>query len=196
MNSSTAGRELLLELQRGDRHGTFLPPYNAKLVRECLDDLNAEAQALRYEAEAADSSTVSWEVKPSIVLHHATIHRHKRCLLAYHNYRMKKLQKHILWHSELPSTQNVDEQEFVAAYQELRQQYARSSGVELGMVPPTTSHMVQVRVLVDLGEIVLSSSGRVVRLTKGSLQYLPRTDVKDFLQGGQLELVDGEEVDF
>ena len=196
----------MLELQRGDRHGTFLPPYNAKLVRECLDDLNAEATALRHEAEAAENSnsnTVSWEVKPSIVLHHATIHRHKRCLLAYHNYRMKKLQKHVIWHSELPSSStqnnnnNVDEQEFIAAYQELRQQYARSSGVELGLVPPTTSHMVQVRVLADdLGEIVLSSSGRVVRLAKGSLQYLPRTDVQDLLQAGQLELVDGEEIDF
>jgi GINS complex subunit 1 len=204
MNYGTSGRELLLELHRGDRgsDGTFLPSYNAKLVRACLDDLNHSVQALQEEVQAVDdTSKMSMQVRPSILLHNAAIQRHKRCLLAYHHTRMDKLKRQILL-GECPTSTSstsgsststhVGEREFVQDYQQLRSHYA-AAVFDLGLLPPT-SHMVQVRVLQNQGEIVLES-GRSLLLSKGSLHFLPRSDVQDFLQAGTCELLDGEEMD-
>lgn len=197
MNHGTAGRELLMELQRGDRNGTFLASYNAKLVRNCLNDLTNQVQSLQEELQAVqDATKPSMQVRPSILLHNAAIQRHKRCLLAYHKVRMDKMQKSVLVHhgQELPQSTNAAEQEFVQDYQQLRQHYA-AAVFELDVLPPT-SHMVQVRCLQALGDICLESSGRSVQLSKGSLHYVPRADVQDFLLAGTMELIDGEEVDF
>lgn len=185
-----------MELQRGDRNGTFLASYNAKLVRNCLDDLTNQVQSLQEELQAVEDATKpSMQVRPSILLHNAAIQRHKRCLLAYHKVRMDKLQKALLLHQgqELPQSTNAAEQEFVQDYQQLRQHYA-AAVFELDILPPT-SHMVQVRCLQSLGDICLES-GRSVQLSKGSLHFVPRADVQDFLQAGAMELIDGEEVDF
>jgi GINS complex subunit 1 len=202
MNHGTAGRELLMELQRGDRNGTFLASYNAKLVRNCLNDLTNQVQSLQEELQAVqDATKPSMQVRPSILLHNASIQRHKRCLLAYHKVRMDKMQKSILIHHHtaggelgLPQSTNAAEQEFVQDYQQLRQRYA-AAVFELDVLPPT-SQMVQVRCLQALGDICLESSGRSVQLSKGSLHYVPRADVQDFLLAGTMELIDGEEVDF
>jgi hypothetical protein len=91
------------------------------------------------------------------------------------------------------STTNAPEVEFTKDYQDLRNAYAAAI-FELNVLPPT-SHMVQVRVLQELGEVVLES-GSSVTFSKGSWLYLPRADVLEFLQAGSLELMDGEEVDF
>jgi GINS complex subunit 1 len=211
----SAGRELLLELKR---QGTHLPAYNTKLVRACFHDLQQSVHSLQQEVQAVAGNTntanddananadankdkPSMASRPSILFHNASIQRHKRCLLAYHKHRMELLKQHNgnngdgghkHPHEEIPLT-NATEVEFAKEFQDLRASYA-SAVFDLDLVPPT-SHMVQVRVLRDLQEVVLES-GRSVSFTKGSWLYLPRSDVLEFLQGGVLELMDGEEVDF
>ena len=135
--SSSAGRELLLELQRSSKkqqHGNVgnfggtsnninptnnghdvLPPYNTKLVRTCLKDLQNSVRALQEEVQAsmmdfqdsqnvgesentaassATGATPDFSARPSILLHNAMIHRNKRCLLAYHFQRLERI-KHL-----------------------------------------------------------------------------------------------------
>jgi GINS complex subunit 1 len=219
-NSSfpSSGRELLLELKRSNTNETSgtLAPYNVKLVRTCFQDLTRSFQSLREEMQATnknnsnesndnednedneekeeedDSNKPSMNARPSILLHNASIQRQKRCLLAYHKHRMDRIQESAGTLSNM-TFNNAHEEEFASDYQELRESYA-SAVFELGLLPPT-SHMVQVRVLEHLGQVVLES-GRSVTLAKGSSLYLPRSDVLEFLQAGSLELCDGEEVDF
>lgn len=183
----TAGRELLVELKR---QGNHLPAYNAKLVRECFNDLRREVQVFTEQGQAseeADGEKTSWSSRPSILFHNSNVQRHKRCLLAYHKHRMELLKQ-----PGQVST-NGHELAFAKEYQDLRELYSEHV-FDLDLVPPT-SHMVQVRVLQDMSQVVLES-GRAVSFTKGSWLYLPRSDVLEFLQAGVLELMDGEEVDF
>lgn len=221
----TAGRELLLELRRGRdfHHDLYLPAYNTKLVRSCLEDLQHEVTTLQDELQALGEAQqreggrqdgveeekeqpplltapkLSMSVRPSILLHNAAIQRHKRCLLAYHKCRMDKIKRHVILGNNDESLQtlmNPAEQDFWEDYQQLRRDYAAAIGFDLNAIPPMTSTMVQVRVLQNLGQVVLGDTGRVVCLQKGSLHHLPRADVQDFLQAGTMEFVDGEEVEF
>lgn len=215
----TAGRDLLLELHRNkDR----LPPYNTKLVRACFQDLQDSVQELQHQVRAASSSVAgsgggeqqqpqyqqeeegggkkpSMSTRPSILHQNERIQRQKRYLLAYHRHRMELLKEQ--QHPGAGGTStgggggaaNAQEVEFQNDYRELRALYAEQV-FELDAVPPT-SHMVQVRVLRDMQQVVLES-GRAVTFTKGSWLYLPRADVLEFLRDGTLELKEGEEVDF
>ena len=185
----TAGRELLLELKR---QGNHLPAYNTKLVRACFQDLNRSVQSMEQEVRAMSEGDdkPSMASRPSILFHNASIQRQKRCLLAYHKHRMELLKHHKT--DDIPSS-NAQEVEFATDYRNLRAAYSEEV-YELDLLPPT-SHMLQVRVLQDMEEVVLDS-GRAVSFTKGSWLYLPRADAQEFLQSGVLELMDGEEVDF
>jgi GINS complex subunit 1 len=203
----SAGRELLLELKRANTNGGgYLPPYNTKLTRACFQDLKDSVQSVQEiiqaqsggggdDDENTNNNKPSMSVRPSILFHHASIQRHKRCLLAYHKHRMDQL-KHIDLQHQNTSTAltNAAEAEFAQDYQDLRASYAEALDIELDLLPPT-SHMLQVRVLQDVGQVVLDS-GRSATFTKGSSLNLPRADALEFLQSGVLELMDGEEVDF
>ena len=215
----SSGRELLLELKRtgggsmassSSTSGSYLPPYNIKLVRKCFQDLQGSFQSLQEEMAALEygrpeeedeneedeeKGKPSMNSRPSILFHNASIQRQKRCLLAYHKHRMDTIQE--LQKQQHPQAtamfQNAQEAEFAAEYRDLREAYV-AEVFELDAMPPT-SHMIQVRVVEDLGEVVLES-GRSITFAKGSSLFLPRTDVLEFLQAGSLELVDGEEIDF
>jgi hypothetical protein len=89
---------------------------------------------------------------------------------------------------------NQHEVDFARAYAQLRQDY--STKVFALDLPPPISHMVQVRVMQDIGHVVLPESGRSVYMSKGACFFLDRVDVQDFLQEGMVQLYDGEEMDF
>ena len=130
--STSSSRELLLELKRhsGRRRGgsgsgggggasAALPPYNLKLVRESLQDIQWHLKEAELEIQAAKASSSAdggttttattthppsktsgghdrFAPKPSILLHDSIVRRHKRCLLAYHVHRAHALQRHVL----------------------------------------------------------------------------------------------------
>jgi hypothetical protein len=255
-SSSTAGRELLLELKRQQQqqqhhlshhaattNTPLPPPYHLKLVRQCLEDLQDSFRQLSDQVAASTSTSTSTSSddsatnnnnnnntnkpsmasRPSMLYHHACIQRHKRCLLTYHKHRLagfqtavqqQQQQQQQASNSNEGSTQsssqqwstNAAELDFVQAYQELRQQYVAAvlpdyfsapASFRADTPPPASSlaNAVQVRCAKSLGQVVLDS-GRSVTLTKGSILYLPRADVLEFLQDGTLALLEGEEVDF
>jgi hypothetical protein len=161
------------------------------------------------------TSNFSMSSRPVILLHSESIERCKRCLLAYHYQRMeimKQIQRLIHNPSSSSSSSsttddddvvvvtnknisaNKHEVNFVRTYTQLRQSYS-SKVFELDM-PPPTSHMVQIRVVQDIGPVVLPQTGRSVNMIKGACMYLERVDVQDFLQEGMVQLYDGEEMDF
>jgi len=93
-----------------------------------------------------------------------------------------------------PISTNAQEVEFARGYASLREQYSNQV-FELDLLPPT-SHMVQVRVVQNIGQVVLPDSGRSITMTKGACLFLDRADCTDFLRQGLVQLYDGEEVDF
>lgn len=183
-----------------------------------MSKINSSKNADLFNDNDADRSSdkPSMTDRPSILLHDAAARRQKRCLLAYHHHRMeiiKEIQRTKMAVSSssalLPTSglsanngtadvtdsgsisTNVHEVEFAQNYRSLREQYS-DRVFQLDMLPPT-SHMVQVRVLENLGQVVLPNSGRSVSMTKGSCLYVERNDVTDFLRQGLVQLYDGEE---
>ena len=154
----------------------------------------------------------SMPARPSILLHHRTIQRQKQCLLAYHHHRTEILKaierSRMAANEEAPvggpgASSHAGEAAFARDYAALRRAYS-DRVFELDALPPT-SHMVQVRVVApssgrtgsgDGDLVVLPDSGRVVSLAKGARLFLDRSDARDFLRQGIVELCDGEEVDF
>ena len=243
-----SGRELLLDLKRSAARNApsssginsnndipTLPTYNNKLVQACFQDLHGTVQELDLKAQACSgngsgngndgggnntsNNKPGMSVRPSILLHDKTIHRHKQCLLAYHHYRMeiiKDIQRRKAAANDMnmsnsnnsngnanannnnnnngPISTNAQEVAFAREYAALRETYSNTV-FELDLLPPT-SQMVQVRVLKDIGQVVLPDSGRAIAMTKGACLFLDRADVKDFLRQGIVQLYDGEEVDF
>ncbi|OEU06095.1 hypothetical protein FRACYDRAFT_256520 [Fragilariopsis cylindrus CCMP1102] len=201
-----------------------LPTYNNKLVQSCLQDLHGTIQELELKTRLQQQARLNdpkpgMSDRPSILLHDKTIRRHKQCLLAYHHYRMeiiKNIQRSKMAANDMtmiggggggansnaassngnggPISTNAQEVDFAHQYSSLREQYSNSV-FELDVLPPT-SHMVQVRVLQNIGQIVLPDSGRSISMNKGSCLFLDRADVTDFLRQGLVQLYDGEEVDF
>ena len=99
------GRQLLLELINSE----FLPAYNEDLVRLTLQECNLhydELSDLHHATTATRESLASStggskdtaktkdppiEYSPAMTLHAAALERNKRCLMAYHSFRLDKL---------------------------------------------------------------------------------------------------------
>lgn len=118
---------------------------------------------------------------------------------------------------------NAAEMDFFESYQQLREDYYQQAlGMDLATTlmsssslsaaghalgsPPASQHSIQVRCIAEasadvvdgnedgvVGGPVVLESGRSITFTKGSLYYLPRSDVVEFIQQGILEVVEGEE---
>ena len=236
----TAGRELLLDLKRSvaahsgptasssssstnKSVSTTLPTYNTKLVQACMQSMQNEVQELNLVVEAVSRSQDSQEsyrmpARPVVLLHHESVKRHKRCLLAYHYQRMELLKEIVRRHKEndnlamdndadntdddaatpkAPVSQNQHEVQFGKTYQDLRSNYAATVGIDLDL-PMPVSNMVMIRVTENnLGQVILPNSGRQVLLQQGATLFLERADAMDLLQQGVAQLCSKtEEVDF
>lgn len=224
MNYGTRGRELLLDLKRSD----WLPAYNEEGVRSTLQEIYSHTEELTVLVRASSSnnnnrksSTTTTtnedgggsggdgagagpaiENRPSLILHDASIRRNKRCLLAYHAYRIDKLRilrwetcgnlppslKHLLSESEI---------DFFHEYDKLISKFQLTgpmSNLDLNADQfPPEENLIQVRVIQSgLGSIETETCG-TVQLELGSMHYLPRGDVEHLIRGGSVVQLSGEE---
>lgn len=209
MNYGQSGRELLLDLKRSD----WLPAYSEDGVRTTLAEINHHTNELTDLVRAANrvneegggqqQQNIRPEYRPSMILHDASIQRNKRCLLAYHAYRIDKLRS-LRWETAglLPAAmKNVlseAEVDFFNEYDKLASRHALSSGSMANLdwnadqLPPEDA-FVQVRVVQSgLGKIETETCG-VVELEVGSTHYLPRGDVENLIRSGALVQLSGEE---
>jgi GINS complex subunit 1 len=190
-NYGQRGRELLLELKSSD----WLPPYNDETVRATLQEIQLHFDELTDQISAGEKPAM--EARPSLLLHDAAIRRNKRCLLAYHVYRLNRLRQSssLEAHNGCTTTTMLlseAEVDFTAEYEKLRARYSAFLDLKANAFPPSHD-LVQVRVLRDdLGTLV-QEVGTSVSLELGTLHYLPRTDVEPLIRQGFLEQVDGEE---
>jgi len=106
------GKQLILDLKNSE----FLPAYNEDLVRHTLQECNLHYEELSDIHHATTATTTSssstttagggggggstaktndppLEYKPPMSLHAAALERNKRCLLAYHSYRVDRMRE-------------------------------------------------------------------------------------------------------
>eukprot|EP00555_Chaetoceros_dichaeta_P006010 CAMPEP_0198270388 /NCGR_PEP_ID=MMETSP1447-20131203/44860_1 /TAXON_ID=420782 /ORGANISM="Chaetoceros dichaeta, Strain CCMP1751" /LENGTH=157 /DNA_ID=CAMNT_0043962399 /DNA_START=84 /DNA_END=554 /DNA_ORIENTATION=- len=155
MNYGQTGKDLILDLKRSD----WLPPYNEETVRSTLDEISLHFDSLNDQVHASkttnaitnptkptdtSSSAPSMQSRPALLLHDAAIRRNKRCLLAYHAYRLDKL-KALRWDTSASLPTHVRallseaEVDFYAGYDKLISVYNAGlvvAGEEVGNPTP------------------------------------------------------------
>lgn len=208
MNYGQRGRELLLDLKRSD----WLPPYSDEGVRATLQEISLHFDELSDQVDAANSAaarasgggkggagSIPMESRPAMILHDAAIRRNKRCLLAYHAYRMDKLRA-LRWETSaaLPphvrSLLSEAEVDFFTEYDRLVSRHCTAIDLDLNSdLTPPEEDLVQVRVVRSgLGRIATEYGGSV-ELDLGTTHFLPRGDVEHLIRQGALQQLDGEE---
>lgn len=209
MNYGHRGRDLLLELKRARANdhkssSSVVPPYNDRLVRECLQDLQLHVQALQDQVDAQGGEKPSLNVRPSLVLQNAAIGRNKRCLLAYHKVRADRLMA-AYWDNSFADADKTNlspaEEEFYTSHEQLCLDYAamlRLPNPDLrsyGNHPPQPLSKVQVQVIRSTEGPIVLESGMTLTFLKGTVHYLAYADVEGLLRDGTLALLSTEEED-
>lgn len=212
MNYGHRGRDLLLELKRARANDhkasssmSIVPPYNDRLVRECLQDLQLHVQALQDQVDAQGGEKPSMNVRPSLVLQNAAIGRNKRCLLAYHKIRADRLTtaywNNTLTDASLNTNLSPAEEEFFSSYEQLCRDYCNMLQLpnpdlrSYGNHPPQPLSKVQVQVLRSTEGPIVLESGSTLSFQKGAVHYLAYSDVEGLLRDGTLALLSTEEED-
>jgi GINS complex subunit 1 len=193
-----------------------IPAYNDVLVTNALQDVRLHCQALEEQVQASDGKP-SLNVRPSLLLQNAAIQRNKRCLLTYHTVRLQRIQEELYWkqqqhhhnnnsntteqqqQQQQPSNLCPVEHEFLANYANLIQRYTQDvcQGCVMDLrshvsMPPQPSDRVQIRVLTDIGPIVLESGASAV-LSTNSTHFLQYADVEELIRQGKVQVLNGEE---
>ncbi|KZV64259.1 GINS complex Psf1 component [Peniophora sp. CONT] len=181
------------------RQGDNLGKYNDNLVRSVIREQRQLDGLLTAALEAAgpnfDGSA------PHALLYQTAIARNKRCLLAYHTFRIDKLKDaywaagaalpHILSDASLRARLAPSEvdwlREYNASVVSLRGEYSAELDVAAGVSAPPKDLHVLVRVLRDCGEI--QTEAGTIDFKKGQRFMVRRADVEHLVVQGYLQEV-------
>lgn len=203
MNFGQRGRDLLQELKRSD----WVPSYNEEGVRGTMEEIDLHYKEIKDIAQTASTedstNPIPLQVKPAFLLHEASIQRNKRCLLAYHMYRLEKM-KQLRWDGctilsphqrSLLSEAEID---FFSQYDELISSYTTNmdlifSSSSSSMPPLEDDYFVEVRVASSGVGRIITEEGNSISLDAGTTHHLRRSDVEHLLRQGLLQQLHVEE---
>ena len=163
--------------------------------------LTAQAKAVdQVSLESGEGNKLPMQFRPAMLLHEAAIRRNKRCLLAYHKYKMEKL-KALRWDTSASLPEHVrsllseKEVHFYTEYDKLVTRYNSSLGtLELNSyMQPPEEDLVEIRVVQSGLETIETDHFGEVSLDMGSTHFLSRGDVEHLIRQGSLQQLDGEE---
>lgn len=189
---TTTAIELLRELKR---NGKQLTRYDDTGVRKVVEEMSLLFDRLAAIAQELEGGgDLSREVGGYFCVYHNSVLRNKRCLLAYLNQRSRHLMR-LRWHlgrSGLPTEyrqlMSTSESAYFSDYDKVITDYGRTVGLDLSAsIEPPNSLYVEVRVLMDRGDVQLES-GSVV-LHPGMTHFLMRSEVEHLIRQGVLEQV-------
>ncbi|XBW35923.1 hypothetical protein QEN19_001495 [Hanseniaspora menglaensis] len=188
----------------GTKYG--LVEYPKDLIEQIIDEtshLGAKADHINQLFETNSSNNLNDKIsKCQYFTTILSIHRNKRCLLGYHNYRRENIDEFV-WQnltsiadidiSGLSEKLDMNEKEYLRDYQAIIDDYS-SNFPELeikhkgdyGLEPPKDLY-VEVRVLKD-GGMVQTEYG-VFNLIKDSQIFMRKSDAEALLQQGYLQII-------
>lgn len=172
-----------------------LPKYKDEEVKRSLQEITEHYNSLASIMNTFSEEGVDWEGRPeiasSVLIHHQSLLRNKRLLLAYANMRLERV-KAFRWKcGRLPrSTQDKlcgPEKDFVKTYEKVLAKYQKQVGVDLTVgFYPLSENMLKVRVVEDLGTMEFDYIGEVDLLV-GTVHLLPHEDAERLIIEGKLE---------
>ncbi|KAJ6830904.1 DNA replication complex GINS protein PSF1-like [Iris pallida] len=163
-----------------------------QVIKEC-NEHNTQLQSLvrKIENENLDIQTTRNEDHFGAVIHHLSVIRNKRCLMAYMYNRAETIRS-LRWKvgrvlpQEIQEKFNYSEEEYFKNYNAAVDSYMSEMDLDLtlDMVPPKDPY-IRVKVLSDIGEVLFGD--HPISLTQHSLHFLKRTDAEQFISQGLME---------
>ncbi|URE37613.1 DNA replication complex GINS protein [Musa troglodytarum] len=176
-----------------------------RVIKEC-DEHHLQLESLFSASDVADVHSVetrklmeqNLDVRTTTngehlgaFIHHHSLLRNKRCLMAYMQNRAE-IVRSLRWQlgpvlpEEIKAKMSYSEEVYFVDHSNAIESYMSEMDVDLtaDMVPPK-SPSVQVKVLDDIGDVCLGDHS--ISLTKDSLHSLRRTDAEPFISQGLME---------
>lgn len=183
MSQDDAAALLLQDCQRSANSEALLP-YNETCVSRTIAQIQALDQKVRQLLRAGANPVALG----AVLVFHATLLRKKRILLTYWMQRMRVIENSRFKHGSVcPESMtrhmSESEQSYFKAYDKLVSKYMGDTDTDLtlDLAGPPKELFIEVRVLKDLGEIVLGN-GSTIRLDRGTTHFLRRTDVDPLIR--------------
>ncbi|CAI9753645.1 unnamed protein product [Fraxinus pennsylvanica] len=155
----------------------------------------SEDEKRKSEAEKIVIQTAMKSDQFGALIHHLSLVRNKRCLMAY-VYNRAEVIRSLGWvvdcvlPEEIEERLSSSEKEYFKNHAATLQTYMSELDLDLtvDMVPPKDPY-IKVRVLDDIGEVVLSD--QVANLARHAMLFLRRTDAEQYISQGLMEELTG-----
>ncbi|KAH8556043.1 DNA replication complex GINS protein PSF1 [Umbelopsis sp. PMI_123] len=196
---STFGDSAYKLAKEAKRTMEILAPYNEDLVRSICREIRFLCSLIdKIKADMKTDLQQNPSAITTVLVHHLTVKRSKRVLMAYHRQRVNRI-KQITWDqgNVLSSDNRIalsgPEIDFAKEYTELITSYKQNfMEIDLGGnggigLDPPDDLFIEVRVLKDAGEV--QTEYGVLNLKRGSQFYVRRTDVESLIRSGYLKHV-------
>lgn len=192
---------LIVEAKRSTQTDT-LPKYNDEVVRNVQREMRMIHSDLTAAVASQGALAPTGPVLCASTIYHMAIRRNKRCLLAYHAYRLERLKElywsyggalpYILNDSEIRAKLSPHEVDFLREYHSMISDYRNDFldvlDVAAGISVPPKDYMIKVLVAKECG-MVHTESG-TLNFTKGNRYDVPRSSVEHLIVQGYLEVVE------
>jgi len=193
--------ELLRDLKRSD----VLQLYDEDGIKQITDETNALYREVvnvlsTYDQEERDTPYIG----ANIVVHHTSMKKNKRCLLAYIMNRLHRI-KELRWDlhtavlpDDVKENMSANEAAFFESYHKLLSEYMNDVGLDLtvDLKTPPKDLFIEVRVKqqteaagAGAGGAVVTDRGNTVVLDPNTTHFLRRSDVEALIRQGVLEHV-------
>lgn len=163
-----------------------------QVIKECNAHF-IELQSLMRKVQEGglDIQTTRNEDHYGMVIHHLSIMRNKRCVMAY-LYKRAEIVRSLRWKAgpvlpkEIQERLSYSEEGYFKNHSAALESYMSELDLDLtvDMVPPKDPY-IQVRVLDDIGEVLLSDQS--ANLARHSMHFLKRTDAEQFISQDLME---------
>jgi GINS complex subunit 1 len=185
---------MLLDLKRSD----WLPPYDDEGVRIIITEMDDISRKLVEINDKSEDGTFSNPVKTNIAYHSQCLQRNIRYINSYMTHRNDKIRQ-IRWEAgtvlpDIVQQETLSDQErvYFNSYSDLLSEYSQSLGIDLtSNLEPPKDLLIEIRVLQSCGEIMTESGP--VELTKGTTNFLRRSEVEHLIREGLVEHVQNED---
>uniref|UniRef100_A0A7S1XDG0 DNA replication complex GINS protein PSF1 n=1 Tax=Compsopogon caeruleus TaxID=31354 RepID=A0A7S1XDG0_9RHOD len=182
------GADLLREL----RLSKWVPPYDDPAVRRVVQEIRELLAAILASVERNREDMNERHIACGMLLHHRSIQRNKRLVLAYLWNRLQRIQDSrwengwVEQRDEAFENLSKLEVRFLDRYNALISQLSGALKMDLSAdIQPPRDLFIEVRVLRDCGNI-LTEDGPI-NLTEGSAHYIRRSTVEHLIRQGNLE---------
>ncbi|KAI4355723.1 hypothetical protein L6164_004470 [Bauhinia variegata] len=169
-----------------------------QVIAECSQH-HLELQSLirKMQEEGLDVQTTRNADHYGALIHHLSLVRNKRCLMAY-MYNRAEIIRSLLWKIGPVLPLEIEEklchleEEYFKKHSTALKSYMSKLELDLtvDMVPPKDPY-IQVRVLDDIGEGIVLSDDKTANFARHSMHFLKRTDAEQFISRGLMEELTG-----